>query len=72
MWRNGGQISLRGTGAVALAAGSLLDARSGAVLDVKGKLIGGKGGDVALEMVSLNGSVAGPGPVGVTLDGRCV
>ncbi|CAB3890257.1 hypothetical protein LMG26846_03963 [Achromobacter insuavis] len=69
VWRNGGQISLRGTGAVALAAGSLLDARSGAVLDVKGKLAGGKGGDVALEMVSLNGSVAGPGPVGVTLDG---
>lgn len=67
--RNGGQIALRGTGAVAVAAGSQLDARSGAVLDVKGKLTGGKGGDVALEMVSVNGSAPGPGPLGVTLDG---
>ncbi|WZB75710.1 hypothetical protein WJ972_05855 [Achromobacter insuavis] len=68
-WRNGGQIALRGTGAVAVAAGSVLDARSGATLDVKGKLSGGKGGDVALEQVALNGSVPGPGPVGVSLAG---
>ncbi|WP_238889764.1 filamentous hemagglutinin family protein [Achromobacter insuavis] len=67
--RNGGQIALRGTGAVVVAAGSQLDARSGAVLDVKGKLTGGKGGDVALEMASVNGSAPGPGPLGVTLDG---
>ncbi len=68
-WRNGGQIVLRGTGAVAAAAGSLLDARSGAVLDVKGKLTGGQGGDVTLEMARPENSVPGPGPVGVTLDG---
>lgn len=68
-WRNGGQIALRGTGAVAVAAGSVLDARSGATLDVKGRLSGGKGGDVALEQVALNGSVPGPGPVGVSLAG---
>ncbi|MCG3102507.1 hypothetical protein MAQ58_24320, partial [Enterobacter sp. DRP3] len=35
-------------GAVAVAAGSVLDARSGATLDVKGRLSGGKGGDVSL------------------------
>ncbi|WP_051593715.1 filamentous haemagglutinin family protein [Achromobacter sp. DH1f] len=68
-WRNGGQIALRGTGAVVVAAGALLDARSGAVLDVKGKLVGGKGGDVTLEMARVDSSVPGPGPVGVTLDG---
>lgn len=68
-WRNGGQLALRGTGAVTVAAGSVLDARSGATLDVKGRLSGGKGGDVALEQVTLNGSVPGPGPVGVSLAG---
>ncbi|MBB1627367.1 hypothetical protein A9974_19225 [Achromobacter sp. UMC71] len=68
-WRNGGQIALRSTGAVAVAAGSLLDARSGAVLDIKGKLVGGKGGDVTLEIARPENSVPGPGPVGVTLDG---
>ncbi|CAB3927740.1 filamentous hemagglutinin family protein [Achromobacter deleyi] len=68
-YRDGGRIALRSTGAVAVADGSVLDAASGATLGVNGKLAGGKGGDITLEMARPDGSTPGPGVVGVTLDG---
>ncbi|MGY2378250.1 filamentous hemagglutinin family protein [Pseudomonas sp. SDO524_S393] len=61
---NGGKVSLRSTGNVNLAAGSVVDASSGATLGLDGKLSGGKGGDVtlgALGALGLNGEVRGYG-----------
>ena len=61
---NGGKVSLRSTGNVNLAVGSVVDASSGAILGVDGKLSGGKGGDVtlgALGALGLNGEVRGYG-----------
>ena len=64
---NGGKVSLRGTGNVSLAQGSVVDASSGATLGVDGKLIGGKGGDVtlgALGALALDGEIRGYGVTG--------
>ncbi|ETK19758.1 filamentous haemagglutinin family protein [Pseudomonas sp. FH1] len=64
---NGGKISLRGTGNVNLADGSVVDASSGATLGVDGKLIGGKGGDVtlaSLAALALGGEIRGYGVTG--------
>lgn len=61
---NGGKVSLRGTGNVKLATGSVVDASSGATLGVDGKLAGGKGGDVtlgALGSLVLDGEIRGYG-----------
>ena len=46
--RDGGRIALRGTGDVAVDAGSVLDVTAGASLLSDGKLQGGKGGNVTL------------------------
>ncbi|WP_241049794.1 filamentous haemagglutinin family protein [Achromobacter xylosoxidans] len=69
-YRNGGLIELRGTGVVAVAAGAVLDAGSGATRRIDGKLTGGKGGDITLEMARPDGSTPGPGQSGVILDGE--
>jgi hypothetical protein len=61
---NGGKVSLRGTGNISLAAGSVVDASSGATLGVDGKLAGGKGGNVtlsALGALGLDGELRGYG-----------
>lgn len=61
---NGGKVSLRSTGNVNLATGSVVDASSGATLGVDGKLSGGKGGDVtlgALGTLALDGEIRGYG-----------
>ncbi|SAI30975.1 Filamentous haemagglutinin family outer membrane protein [Bordetella ansorpii] len=48
VYRNGGSVSLRGTGNVNVAEGSVIDVSSGAVLSPEGKLQGGRGGSVTL------------------------
>ncbi|WP_185546103.1 filamentous hemagglutinin family protein [Variovorax sp. KBW07] len=45
---DGGTVSLRSSGAVTLAAGSLVDVSSGGALLVNGKTRGGRGGNVTL------------------------
>ena len=75
---NGGKISLRGTGNVSLAAGSVVDASSGGILGVSGSLTGGKGGDVTLASfgaLGLDGEIRGYGVSGggtLALQGRKV
>ena len=49
-YRNGGQIVLRGTEDVRVGKGSVLNADSGAAIAASGKLIGGRGGDVNVEL----------------------
>ncbi|MGW8304735.1 MAG: filamentous hemagglutinin family protein [Achromobacter pulmonis] len=73
---DGGRVSLRGSGDVALAAGSLIDVSSGAALLTSGAVQGGRGGSVTLEAnavstqaesggkVSLAGAVRGYGMSG--------
>ncbi|WP_460149308.1 filamentous haemagglutinin family protein [Pseudomonas sp. H1_A03] len=64
---NGGKVSLRSTGNVSLAAGSVVDASSGGILGLDGKLTGGKGGDVTLASLSslaLDGEIRGYGVSG--------
>lgn len=64
---NGGKVSLRSTGDVNLATGSVVDASSGATLGVDGKLSGGKGGDVTLAAqgsLAMDGEVRGYGVSG--------
>jgi len=64
---NGGKVSLRSTGSVNLAAGSVVDASSGGTLGVDGKLSGGKGGDVTLTSLGtlrLDGEIRGYGVSG--------
>ena len=64
---NGGKVSLRGTGNVNLATGSVTDVSSGATLGLDGKLAGGKGGDVtlgSLGTLGLDGEVRGYGVSG--------
>jgi filamentous hemagglutinin family protein len=45
---NGGSVTVRSTGGVALAQGAAIDVSSGAALLANGSLNGGKGGDVTL------------------------
>lgn len=47
-WVNGGKVSLRTTGDLELAQGSVIDVSSGATIGLDGKLIGGKGGSATL------------------------
>ncbi|SED34830.1 filamentous haemagglutinin family protein [Pseudomonas costantinii] len=68
---NGGSVALRSSGDVTLAAGSRVDVSSGAALDAKGRLTGGKGGDLTLAAnantadsrgnLALNGELLGYG-----------
>ncbi|MCU1761408.1 filamentous hemagglutinin family protein [Pseudomonas sp. 14P_8.1_Bac3] len=46
---NGGQVSIRSTGDINLASGSVIDVSSGGAVLANGKTRGGKGGDVSLE-----------------------
>ena len=60
-YRNGGQIVLRGTEDVRVGKGSVLNADSGAAIAASGKLIGGRGGDVNVELaLSPDGSAPRP------------
>ena len=61
-YRNGGQIVLRGTEDVRVGKGSVLNADSGAAIAASGKLIGGRGGDVNVEL-ALSRMAARPRPV---------
>ncbi|MCK6190603.1 filamentous haemagglutinin family protein [Pseudomonas sp. EYE_354] len=75
---NGGKVSLRSTGTLDLATGSLVDTSSAGTLGVDGKLSGGKGGDVtlgALWALALGGDIRGYGVNGggtLALQGRKV
>ncbi|MHA3735382.1 filamentous hemagglutinin family protein [Pseudomonas sp. Eth.TT006] len=62
---NGGRISMRSSGTIDIAAGSLLDVSSGAAILANGKLLGGKGGDVKLE----SSAISAPGDSHLRLDG---
>ncbi|WP_285415120.1 filamentous haemagglutinin family protein [Pseudomonas sp. efr-133-TYG-5] len=64
-WLNGGVISIRSSGDIQVAAGSLLDVSSGAALMANGKTRGGKGGDVTLE----SSAISAPGDSRLILDG---
>ncbi|WP_447774140.1 filamentous haemagglutinin family protein [Variovorax boronicumulans] len=48
-YRNGGRVSLRSTGDVTLAQGSLIDVSSGAAIMSDASVKGGKGGDITLQ-----------------------
>ncbi|MCE4053106.1 filamentous haemagglutinin family protein [Pseudomonas sp. Au-Pse12] len=61
---NGGKVSLRSSGDLNLASGSLVDVGSGASIGYDGKLSGGKGGDATLAAdgkLDLNGQLRGYG-----------
>ncbi|VFR32203.1 Filamentous haemagglutinin family outer membrane protein associated with VreARI signalling system [plant metagenome] len=60
-YRNGGRVSLRGTGDVNLAEGSVIDVSSGGVLTQKGTLQGGKGGSVTLAANAMNVTLVAQG-----------
>ncbi len=47
-YANGGSVSIRGSGDVALRRASVIDVSSGAVMRTGGKALGGKGGSVTL------------------------
>ncbi|MGJ7545355.1 filamentous haemagglutinin family protein [Variovorax sp. LT1R16] len=66
---DGGRISLRSAGDVTLGAGSVIDVSSGAALSAKGKLRGGKGGDLSLRASSFARDRALPSAGALTLDG---
>ncbi|MGR3889710.1 filamentous haemagglutinin family protein [Pseudomonas sp. 1152_12] len=71
---NGGSVGLRSSGDVTLATGSRVDVSSGAALDARNQLIGGKGGDLTLAAnansadsrgnLGLNGELLGYGVSG--------
>ncbi len=61
---NGGKVSLRSTGDVRLAAGSVVDVSSGATVGLDGKVSGGKGGNLTLGglgALALGGEIRGYG-----------
>ncbi|TFF02633.1 filamentous hemagglutinin N-terminal domain-containing protein [Pseudomonas sp. BCA14] len=68
---NGGSVLVRSSGDVTLATGSRVDVSSGAALDARNQLVGGKGGDVTLAAnansadsrgnLALNGELIGYG-----------
>ncbi|VFR94773.1 Filamentous haemagglutinin family outer membrane protein associated with VreARI signalling system [plant metagenome] len=60
-YRNGGRVSLRGTGDVSLSEGSVIDVSSGGVLTQKGTLTGGKGGSVTLAANAMNTTLTAQG-----------
>ena len=65
---NGGSVSLRGSGDILLERGSVIDVGSGAALRAKGKLTGGKGGNVTIETV-MSGAAMGRLDLGADLRG---
>ncbi|NWE16412.1 filamentous haemagglutinin family protein [Pseudomonas yamanorum] len=61
---DGGKVSLRSTGDLQLAAGSVVDVSSGATIGLDGKVIGGKGGSAtlaALNALELGSEIRGYG-----------
>ncbi|WP_411882700.1 filamentous haemagglutinin family protein [Polaromonas sp. YR568] len=66
---NGGTVSIRSTEGVTLAAGSLVDVSSGAVVKAGGRITGGSGGSVQLGS-GLASTGAGNAAALLTLDGR--
>ncbi|MGJ7545335.1 filamentous hemagglutinin N-terminal domain-containing protein, partial [Variovorax sp. LT1R16] len=59
-WRNGGSVSIRSSGDVRLAEGSVVDVSSGAALLANGKAQqGGKGGDIRLQANAETGGREG-------------
>ncbi|MCV6809387.1 filamentous hemagglutinin family protein [Achromobacter ruhlandii] len=65
---NGGSVSLRGSGDILLERGGVIDVGSGAALRAKGKLTGGKGGNVTIETV-MSGAEMGRLDLGAELRG---
>ena len=65
---NGGSVSLRGSGDILLERGSVIHVGSGAALRAKGKLTGGKGGNVTIETV-MSGTTTGRLDLGAELRG---
>jgi len=63
---NGGLISIRSSGDIDVAAGSLLDVSSGGAVLANGKTRGGKGGDLTLE----SSAISAPGTSHLNLDGE--
>ncbi|WP_085582258.1 MULTISPECIES: filamentous hemagglutinin family protein [unclassified Pseudomonas] len=62
---NGGSVSIRSSGDIRVAAGSLLDVSSGGAVLANGKTRGGKGGDVTLE----SSAISAPGDSRLIFDG---
>lgn len=62
---NGGRISIRSSGDIDVATGSLIDVSSGAAILANGKTRGGKGGDVSLE----SGAISALGDSHLTMAG---
>ncbi|VFR38393.1 Filamentous haemagglutinin family outer membrane protein associated with VreARI signalling system [plant metagenome] len=60
-YRNGGRVSLRATGNINVAEGSVIDVSSGGVLTQKGTLTGGKGGSVTLAANAMNNTLTAQG-----------
>jgi filamentous hemagglutinin family protein len=56
-YANGGSVSIRATGEVALHSGSAVDVSSGAVMRMGGKTQGGKGGSVTLAATTPAGVI---------------
>ena len=65
---NGGKVSLRSSGAVTLATGSVIDTSSGAATLANGKLQGGRGGNITLK--SNQNDVDGKGSAALVMDGE--
>ena len=63
---NGGLISIRSSGDIDVAAGSLLDVSSGGAILANGKTRGGKGGDLTLE----SSAISAPGTSHLNLNGE--
>lgn len=63
---NGSLISIRSSGDIDVAAGSLLDVSSGGAMLANGKTRGGKGGDLTLE----SSAISAPGTSHLNLDGE--
>ncbi|VVD78099.1 Heme/hemopexin-binding protein [Pandoraea iniqua] len=57
-YRDGGSVSIRGSGNLALARGSMIDVSSGLAVMSDGKLQGGRGGDVTLAAVGNGATLA--------------
>ncbi len=55
-----GAVSLTSSGDLILGAGSLIDASSGAAIQLSGKLVGGSGGNIALIAENASPSAASP------------
>ncbi|WP_167481260.1 filamentous haemagglutinin family protein [Acidovorax cavernicola] len=65
---DGGQVTVRGTGDIALGARSLIDVSGGAALMAGNELRGGRGGDVTLMAAQPGAEGVGPGTL--RMDGQ--